>query len=272
MSLKDKVIIITGSSRGIGRAMALKFASDGAKIVVAAKSVEEGRLPGTIYSVAKEIEAAGGEALPVQIDLRSDETAQVMVEKTIKQFGKIDVLINNAGAISLTPLEGTPMKKIDLMMHLNVRAVLLCSQLCIPYLKKAGGAHILNLSPPLSLKPQWLKNHTPYTISKYGMSFATLGLSEELAEYKIAVNALWPRTLIASEATKMLLGESGMSSCRTSAIMADAAYEIITSDPAELTGQILLDEPYLKTKGYTDFDQYQVDPKGKLGLDLYVED
>ncbi|MFO1519101.1 MAG: NAD(P)-dependent oxidoreductase [bacterium] len=271
MSLKGKVIVITGSSRGIGREMALRFAKDGAKLVIAAKSTEEGKLPGTIYSVAEEVKAAGGEALPIPMDLRSDETVVEMVEKTVKTFGKIDALINNAGAISLTPLEATPMKKVDLMMSLNLRAVLACSHYCIPYLKQAGGGHILNLSPPLSLDPKWLNNHTPYTISKYGMSFATLGLSLELKDYKIAVNSLWPRTLIASAATKMLLGEAGMSNCRTSEIMADAAYEILKSDPSQLTGQLLLDEPFLKTRGYKDFDKYKVDPKGEIGLDLYVE-
>jgi citronellol/citronellal dehydrogenase len=271
MSFKDKVILITGSSRGIGREMALRFAKDGAKIVIAAKSVEEGKLPGTIYSVAEEVRAAGGEALPVPMDLRFDETVTAMVDKTINTFGKIDALINNAGAISLTPLESTPMKKIDLMLSLNLRAVLVCSHAAIPYLKKVGGAHILNLSPPLSLDPQWLTNHTPYTISKYGMTFATLGLAEELREYKIAVNSLWPRTLIASAATEMLLGKDAMSTCRKPAIMADAAYEILKSNPDQLTGQSLLDEPFLASRGYKDFDRYKVDPKGEIGLDLYVE-
>jgi citronellol/citronellal dehydrogenase len=271
MSLKDKVIIITGSSRGIGREMALRMAKDGAKIIIAAKSVEEGKLPGTIYSVAEEVRAAGGEALPLPMDLRFDETVIAAIDKTISTFGKIDALINNAGAISLTPLESTPMKKVDLMLSLNLRAVLVCSHYAIPHLKKVGGGHILNLSPPLSLDPKWLTNHTPYTISKYGMTFATLGLAEELREYKIAVNSLWPRTLIASAATEMLLGKDAMSTCRTPAIMADAAYEILTSDPATLTGQSLLDEPFLRTRGYQDFEKYKVDPKGELGLDLYVE-
>lgn len=271
MNLKDKVIIITGSSRGIGREMALKFAADGAKIVVAAKSVTEGKLPGTIYSVAEEIEAAGGKALPIPIDLRQDETVVAMVQKTVQEWGRIDMLVNNAGAIALTPLEQTPMKRADLMLNLNMRAVLCCSHYAIPHLKQAGGGHILSLSPPISLNPQWFKNHVVYTISKYGMSMATLGLAEELRDAGIAVNSLWPRTLVASAATKMLLGEAGMSSCRTPAIMADAAYEILTSDPKELTGQCLLDEPFLKTRGYSDFEKYKVDPKGKLGVDLFVE-
>jgi citronellol/citronellal dehydrogenase len=272
MNLKDKVIIITGSSRGIGRAIALRLAKDGAKIVIAAKSTEEGKLPGTIYSVAEEVKAAGGEALAIPIDLRFDETIVAMIEKTIKTFGRIDGLVNNAGAISLTPLEGTPMKKVDLMMSLNLRAVLACSHYCIPHLKKSTSAHILNLSPPLSLDPKWLKNHTPYTISKYGMSFATLGLAEELKEYKIAVNSLWPRTIIATAAIKMLLGDAGMSACREPEIMADAAYEIMTSNPVQVTGQCFLDEPLLRSRGYTDFEKYKTDPKGKVELDLYVEE
>lgn len=269
--LKDKVIIITGSSRGIGREFALRFAKEGAKIVVAAKSISEGKLPGTIYSVVEEIKAAGGEAIAIPLDLRMDETIVNMIEKTIATFGRIDALVNNAGAISLTPVEMTPPKKMDLMFSLNVRAVLACSHYCIPHLKKAGGGHILNLSPPLSLDPKWLPGHTPYTISKYGMSIASLGMAEELRDDHIAVNSLWPRTLIATAATKMLFGESGMSNCRTPNIMADAAYEILTSDPRELTGQLLLDEAFLKTRGYKDFDKYRVDPNTEPGLDLYVE-
>ncbi len=271
MQLKNKVIVITGSSRGIGREMALRFAKEGAKIVVAAKSVSEGKLPGTIYSVAEEIKAVGGEALAVPLDLRVDETIEAMVEKTVSTFGRIDALINNAGAISLTPVENTPPRRVDLMFSLNVRAVLVCSHFCIPHLKQAGGAHILNLSPPLSYDPKWLKNHTPYTISKYGMTLATLGLAEELREYSIAANALWPRTLVATAATKMLLGESGMSHCRTPEIMADAAYEILSSDPKTFTGQALLDEPFLRSRGYQDFEKYKINPNEEPGLDLYVE-
>lgn len=270
--LKDKVIIITGSSRGIGREMALRCAKEGAKIVVTAKSTQEGKLPGTIYSVAEEIKAAAGEALAIPLDLRMDETIINMIEKTLATFGKIDALVNNAGAISLTSLEMTPPKKVDLMFSLNVRAVLACSHYCIPHLKKAGGGHILNLSPPLSLDPKWLPGHTPYTISKYGMSFATLGMAEELRDDHIAVNSLWPRTLVASAATKMLLGEEAMANCRTPAIMADAAYEILASNPSELTGQLLLDETFLKSKGYKDFEKYRVDPNTEPALDLYVEE
>lgn len=269
--LKDKVIIITGSSRGIGREMALRFAKDGAKLVIAAKSVTEGKLPGTIYSVAEEVEEAGGEALPIPIDLRMDETVVKMVEAVVAKWGRIDVLVNNAGAINLMPLEQTPMKRADLMLSLNMRAVLCCSYYCIPHLKQAGAGHILNLSPPIDLDPKWFANHVVYTISKYGMSMATLGLAEELKKYNVAVNSLWPRTLIASEATKMLLGEQGMAACRTPEIMADAAYEIVTTDPKKLTGQTLLDEPFLKERGYQDFDKYRIDPNSSLGVDLFVE-
>jgi len=271
MSLKGKTIIITGSSRGIGREIALRFAKDGANLVIAAKSVSEGKLPGTIYSVAEEVQAAGGKALAIPMDLRSDETIENMVEKTVATFGKIDGLVNNAGAISLTPLETTPLKKVDLMMSLNMRAVLACSHYCIPHLKAAGGGHILSLSPPLSLDPKWYGTHVPYTISKYGMSMATVGLAGELKEYKIGVNSLWPRTLIASAATKMLFGEGGMANCRTPEIMADAAYEIFNTDPIKLSGQCLLDEPFLRERGYTNFDKYRVDPNTEPSLDLFVE-
>ncbi|MCB1215182.1 MAG: NAD(P)-dependent oxidoreductase [Deltaproteobacteria bacterium] len=271
MSLKGKTIVITGSSRGIGREMALRFAKDGANLVIAAKSVTEGKLPGTIYSVAKEVEAAGGQALPIPIDLRHDDSVLAMIEKTIEQFGKIDVLVNNAGAIALSPLQDTPMKRADLMLHLNMRAVLLCSHYCIPHLKKAGGGHILNLSPPISTNPKWYARHVVYTISKYGMTMATLGLAEELKKDKIAVNSLWPRTAIATAAISMLLGEAGLKLCRTPAIMADAAYEILNTDPSQLTGQSLIDEDFLKACGITDFSAYQVDPDAELALDLFVE-
>ena len=273
MKLKGKTILITGSSRGIGREMALRFAKDGANLVITGKSVMEGgKLPGTIYSVAEEVEAAGGKALAIPIDLRNDASVEAMVAKVGETFGKLDVLVNNAGAISLTPLETTPMKRADLMLNLNVRGVLLCSHLCIPLLKAAGGGHILNLSPPISSNPQWYKNHVVYTISKFGMTMATIGLSEELKQYKIGVNSLWPRTLVASEATKMLLGESGMPSCRKPAVMSDAAYEIVTSDPTQLTGRALLDEPFLRERGYTDFEKYRMDPATEPALDLFVED
>lgn len=231
MSLKGKTIFITGSSRGIGREIALRCAKDGANLVLAAKSVEEGKLAGTIHSVAKEVEAAGGQALAIQLDVREESQVAAVFEKAAQHFGKIDMLVNNAGAIQLTPLEMTPPKRMDLMLDINVRAVLMCSHYALPHLKKAGSGHILNLSPPVLMDQKWFGQNTIYTISKYGMSMATLGLSGELAPYKIAVNSLWPRTLIATAAVNMIMGEAGMEHSRTPAIMADAAYAILTSDP-----------------------------------------
>lgn len=272
MKLKNKTIIITGSSRGIGREMALKFAKEGANLVLAAKSVEEGKLPGTIFSVAEEVKAAGGQALPLQVDVRVEESVQNMVLQTVDRFGGIDVLINNAGAIQLTPLENTPPKRMDLMLDINVRGVLMCSHFCIPHLKVNGG-HILNLSPPLSLDPKWYGQHVTYTISKFGMSMATVGLAEELRDYKIGVNSLWPRTLVATAAVNMIMGQAGMEMSRTPAIMADAAYEIITSDPTKVTGNMFIDEKLLRSRGYTDFEKYKNIPgEGEPALDLYVEE
>lgn len=272
MTLKNKTIIITGSSRGIGREIALRCARDGANLVLSAKSVEEGRLPGTIYSVAKEVEKAGGKALPIKVDVRLEEDVQNMVSQTMEKFGRIDALINNAGAIQLTSLEQTPPKRMDLMLDINMRAVLLCAHYCIPRLKEAGGGHIINLSPPVALKEKWFNNHTAYTISKFGMSLATFGLAGELKEYKIAVNSLWPRTLIATAAVNMLLGDEGMKSSRTPKIMADAAYEILTKDPTQMTGKMLIDEQLLRERGFTDFDSYKSLPDSKPMLDLYVEE
>ncbi|MBX7148719.1 NAD(P)-dependent oxidoreductase [bacterium] len=268
--LSKKTIIITGASRGIGREIALKLAQDGANLVLAAKSTTEGKLPGTIYSVAKEVEALGGTALPLQVDVRDEASVQEMANKTIEKFGCIDGLINNAGAIQLTQLESTPPKRMDLMLDINVRAVLMCSHYCIPHLKKNGG-HIINLSPPLSLNPKWYGNHVVYSISKYGMSMATIGMAAELKEAGVAVNSLWPRTIIATAAVNMIMGETGMEISRTPAIMADAAYEILITPPKELTGQTLLDEDFLKTRGYTNFEKYTTIPGTTPALDLFVE-
>lgn len=270
MSLKNRTIIITGASRGIGRSIALRCAKDGANIVLAAKSVEEGKLPGTIYSVAEEVEKAGGKALPLQIDVREPEMVEMMVKETVKRFGSLHALINNAGAINLTPLEATPPKRMDLMLDINMRAVLMCSHFCIPELKKSGGGHIISLSPPLSFDPKWYGNHVTYTISKYGMSMATIGLAEELREAKIAVNSLWPKTLIATAAVNWLMGDDGIKQSRTPEIMADAAYEILKSGP-ELSGKMLIDESFLRERGYTDFKKYQNDPTTEPMLDLFVE-
>ena len=262
MSLKNKTIIITGASRGIGRAIALKCAKDGANLVLAAKSVTEGKLPGTIHSVAEEVQSNGGNALAIQVDVREPDLVKAMVDQTINKFGQIDCLINNAGAINLTPLETTSPKKMDLMLDINVRAVLLCSHYCIPHLKAAQGGHILNLSPPLSFDPKWYGNHVTYSISKYGMSMATIGLAQELKESKVAVNSLWPRTLIATAAVNWLMGDEGMKQSRTPEIMADAAYKIITSD-VEVTGNTFIDETLLKENGVTDFSKYQHDSQSE---------
>ena len=271
MSLKDKTILITGASRGIGRAIALRCAQDGANLVLAAKSVTEGKLPGTIHSVAEEVVAAGGKALAIQVDVRDEAQVESMVAKTVDEFGRLDALINNAGAINLTPLSTTPPKRMDLMLDINQRAVLLCSHFCIPRLKEAGGGHIINLSPPISLKPKWFGNHVAYTISKYGMSMATIGLAEELRENKIAVNSLWPRTIIATAAINWLMGEDGMKNSRTPEIMADAAYEILCSD-AEVTGNHFIDEALLKDRGCTDFKKYSNNPDEEPMLDLFVDE
>lgn len=270
MTLKNKTIIITGSSRGIGREIALRCAQDGANLVIVGKSAEEGKLPGTIYSVAKEVESCGGQALALQVDVRSEEQIENMVTQTINRFGQIDVLINNAGAIQLTPLAQTPPKRLDLMLDINVRSTLLCSHFCIPHLKKNGG-HIVSLSPPIDLSSKWFENHVAYTISKYGMSMATIGLAEELKSIPVSVNSMWPRTLIATAAVDMLMGDDGRQHSRTPAIMADAIYELVNTKPGQISGQHLLDEPFLRSQGYTDFDHYAVNPQNKLFTDLFID-
>ncbi len=271
-TLKDRTIIITGSSRGIGRAIALRCASEGANIVIAAKSAEpHPKLPGTIFSVAEEVEAAGGHALPVQVDVRSEEKVQSMVDQTVEKFGGVDALINNAGAISLTDLASTSMKKYDLMQNINVRASYLCAKVAMPHLKKSENAHIINMSPPVSLKPKWIGGHSAYTISKFGMSLVAIGLAEEYKEEGVSVNALWPKTAIATAAIDMLLGDAGRKHSRTPEIMADAVAELLKKGPGEVTGQTLIEEEFLQSCGYSDFDKYQCVPGEKLFPDFYVE-
>ncbi len=272
-NLKGKTIFITGASRGIGREIALKCARDGANIIIAAKSATpHPKLPGTIHSVAEEVIAAGGQALAIQVDVRDEENVAAALKQAAEVFGGIDALINNAGAIRLTPAEQTPIKRFDLVHQVNTRAVLLCSQLALPYLKKSNNGHIINLSPPLNLDPKWLKPYIPYTVSKYGMSLLTLGLAQEFADYGVAVNSLWPQTTIATAAVEFEVGESVMAVSRTPAIMADAAYEILKSDSRELSGQLLLDEGILRDRCITDFVVYQNDPTcTKLHKDLYVD-
>jgi citronellol/citronellal dehydrogenase len=274
-TLQGKTIFITGASRGIGRAIALRCARDGANIVLASKTSDpHPKLPGTIHSVAAEVVEAGGKALAVQVDVRFEEEVQKAVEQAAAAFGGIDVLVNNAGAISLTTIEQTPVKKFDLMLGINARAVFLCTKLCLPHLEASAAAgknpHVLSLSPPVSLDPRWIKGHAAYTLSKYGMTLLTMGLAEEFRERKIAVNALWPRTVISTAAIEMLMGDAGMKQSRTPEIMADAAWEIVTTPGVELTGQAILDEDLLRERGVTDFDKYLSSPGGEPLPDLYV--
>ncbi len=272
-NLKNKTIVITGASRGIGRAIALKCAHDGANIVIAAKTSDvHPKLSGTIHTVAKEVEDAGGHALALQVDVREPEQVAHMAKQAAERFGGIDILVNNAGAIRLTGTAETPPRSFDLMMQVNVRATFLCAQACLPYLLKSANAHILNLSPPISLDPRWLQNNVAYTITKYGMSLCTVGMAAEFRDQGIAVNSLWPRTIIATAAINMLMGEEGMSTSRKPEIVADAAYTIFTGPKMELTGQLLLDEDVLKKyAGVTNFDQYASVPGSPLATDFYVE-
>jgi citronellol/citronellal dehydrogenase len=269
--LRGKTLFITGASRGIGKAIALRAAADGANVVIAAKTAEEHpKLPGTIHSAAAEVEAAGGRALPLQVDIRDEEQVQRAVETAAEAFGGIDVLVNNASAINLTPTLATPMKRFDLMWSVNTRGTFACSQACIPYLRKAANPHILTLSPPLNLDPKWLAPHVAYTISKYGMSLCVLGMAEELRGDGIAVNALWPRTVIATAALAMLGGIVKPENCRTPEIMADAAHAILNRDSRTTTGNFFLDDEVLAEAGVTDLDHYAVQPGEWLQTDLFL--
>lgn len=271
-NLKDKVVFITGASRGIGREIALRCARDGAKIVIAAKTAEpHPKLEGTIYSVAKEIEAVGGSALPLIVDVRDEANVQESVEKAVAVFGGIDILVNNASALFLAPTLETPMKRFDLIFSVNVRGTFLCSQVCIPHLKKAANPHILNLSPPLNMQAKWFKNHLAYTMSKYGMSMCTLGMSEELKSAGIAVNSLWPKTTVATAAVEVNFPKEVLQASRKANIMSDAAYEIFTSNSRELTGNFFVDEDFLRSRGVSNFDQYALNPGAKLFADLFLD-
>jgi citronellol/citronellal dehydrogenase len=272
ISLKDKVLFITGASRGIGKAIAMRAAKDGAKIAVVAKTAEpHPKLPGTVYTAAEDIEKAGGEALPCIADIRFKDQVQNAVNSTIKEFGMIDILVNDASAISLTSTLHTDMKRLDLMFSVNVRGTFLCSKLCIPHLKKAENPHILNLSPPLNLDPKWFKNHLAYTMSKYGMSMCVLGMAEEFKKDGIAVNALWPRTAIATSAVKNLLGgEQAIRQSRKPEIVADAAYLILTSPSKSCTGNFFIDDDVLISHGITDLSKYSVVPGAKLIEDFFL--
>uniref|UniRef100_A0A7N4PMB3 Hydroxysteroid dehydrogenase-like protein 2 n=1 Tax=Sarcophilus harrisii TaxID=9305 RepID=A0A7N4PMB3_SARHA len=264
-------LFITGASRGIGKAIALKAARDGANIVIAAKTTQaHPKLPGTIYTAAEEIEAVGGKALPCVVDVRDEQQISDAVEKAVQKFGGIDVLVNNASAISLTNTLETPTKRVDLMMSVNTRGTYLTSKACIPYLKKSKIAHILNLSPPLNLNPIWFKQHCAYTIAKYGMSMCVLGMAEEF-KGEIAVNALWPKTAIHTAAMDMLGGSGIESQCRKADIIADAAYSIF-SKPKSFTGNFIIDENLLKEEGIKNFDVYAVKPGHPLLPDFFVDE
>ena len=270
-TLKDKVVFITGASRGIGREMALRCGQEGAKVIIAAKTDKpHPKLEGTIHSVAKEVEAVVGIALPVLLDVRDEVNVQDAIEKTVAAFGGIDILVNNASAIFLSPTLETPMKRFDLIFSVNVRATFLCSQVCIPYLKKAKNPHILNLSPPLNMDPKWFKDYLAYTMSKYGMSMCTLGMAEELRSAGVAVNSLWPKTTIATAAIAVNFPQEILRASRKPAIMADAAYEILISDSRQTTGNFFIDEDLLKTRGVSDFSKYALDPKVPLFTDLFL--
>lgn len=274
MSLKGKTIFITGASRGIGREIALKAAQDGANIVIAAKTVEaHAKLGGTIHSVAKEIEAAGGRALPIQLDVRDQVAVAAAMKQAAAHFGGIDVLINNAGAINLNGVESLDPNRFDLMYQVNTRAVMVCSQAALPYLKQSANPHIISLSPPLNLKESWFGVHAPYTISKYGMSMLTIGMNQEFEKYGISVNSLWPRTIIATAAIEFSLGGRELfTRARTPAIMADAAYAMMTTQGRSLTGRLLIDEEILAEHGVTDFEQYRVEASDdELMVDLFVD-
>lgn len=271
-SLKDKVIFITGGSRGIGREIALRCAKDGAKIAIAAKSAEpQPNLEGTIYTVAEEIEKAGGHSLPLMVDVRDEIMVQDAIHKTVQTFGGIDILINNASAINLGSTEEIPMKRFDLIFSVNVRATFMCAKYCIPHLKKAKNPHILTLSPPLSMNPKWFKKHLAYTMSKYGMSMCTLGLAEELKSDKIAVNSLWPKTIIATAAIANNFPKIIYHASRKPAIVADAAYEILTSDSRKVTGNFFIDEVLLRERGYTNFRQYAMHALVPLYPDIFID-
>jgi len=271
-NLKSKTLFITGASRGIGKAIALRAARDGANVVVAAKTTEpHPSLPGTVYTAAEEIESAGGKGLACITDVRFEDQIQVAVDKTFETFGGIDILVNNASAIHLASTLETPMKRYDLLHSINTRGTYLTSKLCLPYLLKAENPHILNLSPPLNMDPRWFAHHLGYTMSKYGMSMCVLGMAEEFKEQGVAVNALWPRTVIATAAVRNLLGgEEAIKCCRKVEIVADAAYAILSRKSRECTGNFFVDDEVLAAEGVTDLDQYAVTPGEELLPDFFL--
>ena len=274
MSFKNKTVFITGASRGIGKAIAVRLAKEGANIIVVAKSIEENpKLGGTIFSAANEIERAGGKALAVQCDIRFEDQIKNAVEKAVESFGGIDILINNASAISLTPVEKTEPKAFDLMYDINVKGTFFVSKACIPYLKNGSNAHILNLSPPLNFAEKWFTDHVAYTMSKYNMTMIALGLAGELKKYHIAANTLWPRTTIATAAVRNLLGgEALINMSRTAEIIADTAFYILQRPSETCTGNSFIDETVLAEEGITSLEKYAVKPGNKLYTDLFLEE
>ncbi|MBD3188654.1 SDR family NAD(P)-dependent oxidoreductase [Candidatus Bathyarchaeota archaeon] len=273
-TLKDRTLFITGASRGIGKAIAMRAAKDGANVAVVAKTKKpHPKLPGTVYTSVEDIEATGGKAIPCIADIRFEKQVRSAVNSTIEAFGGIDILVNNASAISLTPTLETPMKRFDLMFSVNVRGTFLCSKECIPWLKKGRNPHVLNLAPPLNMDPSWFRDHLAYTMSKYGMSMCTLGMAEEYKSHEIAVNALWPRTAIATAAVRNLLGgEETIQHCRKPEIVADAAYLVLTSPSESVSGNFFIDEDVLLNHGITSLERYAVEPGNDLIKDFFLQD
>ncbi|WP_431854711.1 SDR family oxidoreductase [Azospirillum sp.] len=270
-TLKGKTLFITGASRGIGKAIALRAARDGANVAIAAKTTEpHPKLDGTIHTAAAEIEAAGGKALAIQCDIRDEAQVAAAIGQTVEAFGGLDVLVNNASAISLTGTLETPPKRWDLMMGVNGRGTFVCSQAAIPHLLKAENPHILTLSPPLNLNPRWFKHHTAYTIAKYAMSLCTLGMAAEF-KGRVAVNSLWPRTIIGTAAIAMLKGAAEFDNCRKPEILADAAHAILTRDARTCTGNFFIDDEVLREAGVTDLDVYAVTPGAELAPDIFLD-
>lgn len=270
-TLKNKTLFITGGSRGIGLAIGKRAAQDGANVVIAAKTTRpHPKLPGTIHTAVEEIQSAGGNGLAIKLDIRDEHAVAEAMAEAAEHFGGIDILVNNASAIYLAPTDQVPMKRFDLMFGVNVRGTFVCSQAVLPYLEKADNPHILNLSPPLNMEPKWFAPHVAYTMAKYGMSQCVLGMAEELKPKGIAVNALWPRTVIATAALAMLGDAVKPENCRTPEIMADAAHWMLTRDARELTGQFMIDDEALERAGITDLERYSVSPGAPLLPDLFV--
>jgi citronellol/citronellal dehydrogenase len=270
--LAGRVIFISGASRGIGLAIALRAARDGAKVALIAKTAEpHPKLPGTVYTAAQEIEAAGGEALPIVGDIRDADAVAAAVGRTVERFGGIDIVVNNASAIALSPMRDLEVKRYDLMQDINARGTFVVTKACLPHLRTSEHPHVLTLSPPPSVEPRWLAAHSAYTLSKMGMTMLTLGLAADEAQAGIGANCLWPRTIIATAAAANLGGEALLAACRTPEIMADAAHEILRRDPRTCTGNAFIDEDVLAEAGITDLDRYACVPGAELALDIFVD-